>query len=163
MRQRQRQTDSQTETDKQRQIEAGRQADRGRQTDEQTHRRTDRQRDFSLVHTDDLVHTICLLPRAVQDRYILSGSWCANHALQEWDYGEGTLVREVKFPHKNGAFLYCAQYGDLDTVLAGGSGTDSVEIIESSTNRVSSLNPVLTPYPPPRGDHRVLHQQGQFT
>ena len=97
------------------------------------------------MHTDDLVHTVSLWPRLVQDRYILSGSWCANHALQEWDYGEGTLVREVKFPHKNGAFLYCAQYGDLDTVLAGGSGTDSVEIIESSTNRVSSLNLVLTP------------------
>ena len=59
-------------------------------------------------------------------------------------------MREVKFPHKNGAFLYCAQYGDLDTVLAGGSGTDSVEIIESSTNRVSSLNPVLPPIPRPR-------------
>ena len=47
-------------------------------------------------------------------------------------------MREVQFPHTNGAFLYCAQYADMNAVLAGGSGTNSVEVIESGTNRVSA-------------------------
>lgn len=71
----------------------------------------------------------------MKGRHILSGSWCANHALQEWDYGEGKLTREINFPHKNGAFLYCAQYADLGVVLAGGSGTKSVEAVEVATNK----------------------------
>ncbi|KAL8580589.1 hypothetical protein ACOMHN_046792 [Nucella lapillus] len=70
----------------------------------------------------------------IQDKNILTGSWCANHSLQEFDYGEGKLIRELKFPHDNGAFLYCAQYADEGTVLAGGSGTNSVAAIDRDDN-----------------------------
>ena len=51
------------------------------------------------------------------------------------------MVREIKFPHTNGAFLYSAQYGDLGVVLAGGSGTNSVEVVEAATDRVSHARP----------------------
>ncbi|KAK7111404.1 katanin p80 WD40 repeat-containing subunit B1-like [Littorina saxatilis] len=81
----------------------------------------------------------------IKGQNILSGSWCANRALQEWDYGEGKLVRDIKFPHTNGAFLYCAEYGDLGTVLAGGSGTNSVEVIEAETNKVIGSVPMTKP------------------
>nr|KAG5713660.1 hypothetical protein BaRGS_024708 [Batillaria attramentaria] len=65
------------------------------------------------------------------DKYILAGSWCANHALQVFEYGEGTLMREIDFPSTKGAFLYCAQYCDHNVVLAGGSGTNSACALEN--------------------------------
>ncbi|XP_076458606.1 uncharacterized protein LOC143292303 [Babylonia areolata] len=76
---------------------------------------------------------------------ILTGSWVANRALQEWDYGEGRLIRDIKFPNEKGAFLYCAQYCDLGVVLAGGSGTNSVEAIEAATDRHIGSVPMTKP------------------
>nr|KAG5713656.1 hypothetical protein BaRGS_024704 [Batillaria attramentaria] len=81
-----------------------------------------------------------------KDDYILAGSWCANHALQVFDYGEGTLVREIDFPSTNGAFLYCAQYCDNNVVLAGGSGTNSacvLEVLPGETQPKPGVNLVI--------------------
>ncbi|KAK7506492.1 hypothetical protein BaRGS_00001967 [Batillaria attramentaria] len=83
----------------------------------------------------------------MRDDYILAGSWCANHALQVFDYGEGTLVREIDFPSTNGAFLYCAQYCDNNVVLAGGSGTNSacvLEVLPGETQPKPGVNNLLT-------------------
>lgn len=66
----------------------------------------------------------------MREKHILAGSWCANHALQVFDYGEGKLLQDIDFPAKNGAFLYSAQFCDNNTVLAGGSGTNSAEALE---------------------------------
>ncbi|KAK7503436.1 hypothetical protein BaRGS_00005357 [Batillaria attramentaria] len=68
----------------------------------------------------------------MRDKHILAGSWCAKHALQVFDYGEGTLLQDIEFPAKNGAFLYSAQFCDNGVVLAGGSGTNSAEALEVS-------------------------------
>ncbi|KAL8577344.1 hypothetical protein ACOMHN_044850 [Nucella lapillus] len=73
---------------------------------------------------------------------ILTGSWSVHHSLQEWDYGEGRLLKDITFPHKQGAYLYCAQFGDLGVVMAGGSGTNSVEVIEAATDRLVGSVPM---------------------
>lgn len=73
----------------------------------------------------------------LKDWEILTGSWCGDHALQEWDWTSGKVKREVPFDYKghDGAYLYCSQYCDNDTVLAGGSGTNSVQAINMSTGQ----------------------------
>ncbi|XP_064631877.1 uncharacterized WD repeat-containing protein alr3466-like [Lineus longissimus] len=66
---------------------------------------------------------------------ILTGSWVANHALQLWDYTEGKLLKDIPFPHGGaGEFLYTAQFLNDICVIAGGSGTNSVQVISSDTN-----------------------------
>ncbi|XP_041364613.1 suppressor of mec-8 and unc-52 protein homolog 1-like [Gigantopelta aegis] len=71
----------------------------------------------------------------ISKHHILTGSWCANHALQVWNYTDGDLNKNVTFPHKgNGAFLYCAQMCDNNVVLAGGSGTNSAKAIDVKTD-----------------------------
>ncbi|XP_076469274.1 uncharacterized protein LOC143299737 [Babylonia areolata] len=83
----------------------------------------------------------------IQGNTILTGSWCANHALQEWDYREGKLIRDLNFPHKNGPFLYCAEFANKHTVIAGGSGTNSMEVIDRGANKsvasVKMTKPVM--------------------
>jgi len=71
----------------------------------------------------------------MKENQILSGQWAALHALQCYDYTSGKVVDEVKFPHKDGAFIYTAQYLNSTTVMAGGSGTHSLEVLELGTNR----------------------------
>ncbi|XP_025111831.1 vegetative incompatibility protein HET-E-1-like isoform X1 [Pomacea canaliculata] len=72
----------------------------------------------------------------IKGKTVLAGSWRANHALEEYNYfNEKQKPKEIPFPNKNGAFLYCAQYCENNVVLAGGSGTNSVEAIETSTGR----------------------------
>lgn len=65
---------------------------------------------------------------------VLTGSWVAHNALQLWDYSSGKLVKNVPFPHDgNGEYLYCAQYAENDVVLAGGSGTNSIQAVNVNT------------------------------
>ncbi|BFZ18104.1 hypothetical protein BsWGS_21143 [Bradybaena similaris] len=71
----------------------------------------------------------------VGETEILSGQWTALHALQEYNYNTGAISREINFPHTEGAFLYTAQYCNSNNVVAAGSGTNSAEVIELSTNR----------------------------
>ncbi|CAG5114515.1 unnamed protein product [Candidula unifasciata] len=71
----------------------------------------------------------------LRETEILSGQWTALHALQEHNYNTGAVTREIMFPHTEGAFIYTAQYCNSNLVVAGGSGTNSVEVIEISTNR----------------------------
>lgn len=46
------------------------------------------------------------------------------------------MVREIPYPHTDGAFLYAAVFANTDTVFAGGSGTNRAEVMEVSTDRV---------------------------
>ena len=73
-----------------------------------------------------------------QGNTILAGQWTGLHELQEYDYTSGKCTREIKYPSKNGAFLYAAQYVNSDLVIAGGSGTNKAEIIDVNTNEVRS-------------------------
>ncbi|RUS72744.1 hypothetical protein EGW08_019494 [Elysia chlorotica] len=71
----------------------------------------------------------------MKDHTILSGQWTALHSLQEYDYTSGKVAREIKYPNKDGAFLYAAQYLNPDLVFAGGSGTNKAEIIDIKTSQ----------------------------
>ncbi|XP_064608656.1 uncharacterized WD repeat-containing protein all2124-like [Liolophura sinensis] len=65
---------------------------------------------------------------------ILTGSWVGHNALQLWGYTEGKLQKNVPFPSSaTGEFLYCAQFCDNNVVLAGGSGTNSVQAVNTET------------------------------
>lgn len=72
----------------------------------------------------------------------MTGSWVGDHSLQEWDWTSGKVKREVQFDYKghDGAYLYCSQYCDNDTVLAGGSGTNSVQAINMATGQVRVIS-----------------------
>ncbi|KAL5018559.1 hypothetical protein ScPMuIL_004281 [Solemya velum] len=71
----------------------------------------------------------------MREREILTGSWCANNALQIWNYTEGTLTKTVPFESTNGAYLYCAQFCDNDVVVAGGSGTNNIQAVNTTTGQ----------------------------
>nr|XP_054762705.1 uncharacterized WD repeat-containing protein alr2800-like [Lytechinus pictus] len=71
----------------------------------------------------------------IQDGKILTASWVQNHSLQIWDFSSGNLDRtlDLDTDNKEGEFLYCAQFCDNNTVLAGGSGTMNVQAIKTDT------------------------------
>ena len=46
-------------------------------------------------------------------------------------------AEEMKKSDDTGAYLYCAQFADRNTVLAGGSGTHSIQAISVSDNKVT--------------------------
>lgn len=70
----------------------------------------------------------------------------AQNSLQIWDYSSGKLIKNVKYPDSgDGEYLYVAQFCENDTVIAGGSGTNSVKAINTNTDEVShSAQSVLT-------------------
>lgn len=70
---------------------------------------------------------------------MLTGSWRSQNALQIWEHTSGNLEQTVPFPCGDaGEFLYCAQFCDQDVVLAGGSGTNSVQAVDSVTGKVNN-------------------------
>ena len=75
----------------------------------------------------------------IQDWTILTGSWVGTKALQEWDWTTGKVIKEIPFNYSghDGAYLYCAQYCDNDVVIAGGSGTNSIQAVNKVTGEVS--------------------------
>lgn len=75
----------------------------------------------------------------IQDWTILTGSWVGTKALQEWDWTTGKVIKDIPFNYSghDGAYLYCAQYCDNDVVIAGGSGTNSVQAVNKVTGEVS--------------------------
>ena len=61
----------------------------------------------------------------------------AQNSLQIWDYSSGKLIKNVPFPDNgNGEYLYVAQFCENDTVIAGGSGTNSVKAINTTSGQV---------------------------
>ncbi len=52
----------------------------------------------------------------------------------------GVAPRAMDSLHKEkGEFLYCAQFCDNDVVVAGGSGTNSVQAINTKTEQVYTM------------------------
>ena len=83
---------------------------------------------------------MCINTSCLQGRHVLTGSWRASDALQIWDFGEGALVQNVPVRHdERGEFLYCAQFCDNNVVVAGGSGTNSVQAINVNTAQVTGV------------------------
>jgi len=79
----------------------------------------------------------------VNDNLVLTGSWTAKNSLQMWDLRKGTLNINLPFVESNlysGQFLYCAKFASNDSVLAGGSGTNSAcSVSLNSTNVLSEI------------------------
>eukprot|EP00112_Aurelia_sp_Birch-Aquarium-sp1_P010095 Seg2174.2 transcript_id=Seg2174.2/GoldUCD/mRNA.D3Y31 product="Vegetative incompatibility protein HET-E-1" protein_id=Seg2174.2/GoldUCD/D3Y31 len=95
------------------------------------------------IRTDGVVRTIrgpfvCGDGLDVLGDEILTGSWLANNALQVWDYGSGKIIEEIPFPvtDHQGQFLYCARFWNSQTIVAGGSGSNDVKIIERLSKEV---------------------------
>jgi len=70
---------------------------------------------------------------------IVSASWKAQDALQLWDYGSGKLISTLNWPTTNrrGEYLYCARFWDNSHVVAGGSGTNDLKMINITSNEVA--------------------------
>jgi len=76
----------------------------------------------------------------LQGTQILTGSWVAQNALQLWDFGEGLLQETLPFTTAaSEEFLYCAQFAENNVVLAGGSGTNSVQAVNIESKEVHSF------------------------
>jgi WD40 repeat protein len=82
---------------------------------------------------------------------ILTASWIQSNALQLWDYRKGTLLKNLPFNVAatdkklsggggdalgGGAYLYCGQFCTDNVVVAGGSGTNSIQAVSLDTEQV---------------------------
>ncbi|XP_071815259.1 uncharacterized protein [Apostichopus japonicus] len=74
---------------------------------------------------------ICGSGLDIKNGKILTASWVNQDALQLWDLGTGRLetVIPMECDDQTGEYLYCAQFCDGHTVLAGGSGTNNVQAV----------------------------------
>lgn len=74
----------------------------------------------------------------IKNNKILTGSWVARNALQIWDFRKTTPEKSVVFPSDldHGEFIYSARYCTGDTVIAGGSGTNSAQAVNIKTDAV---------------------------
>lgn len=75
----------------------------------------------------------------------MTGSWTVNNSLQLWDMGSGKLIENInpinRIQTLDGEFLYCCQFfkdEKYDYVLAGGSGTSHLEIINHKELKIVS-------------------------
>ncbi|XP_041069453.1 uncharacterized WD repeat-containing protein all2124-like isoform X2 [Carcharodon carcharias] len=74
----------------------------------------------------------------IKNSKILTGSWVARNALQIWDFRKSNVEKNIPFPadKDHGEFLYAARYCTSEIVIAGGSGTNSVQAINFKTDAV---------------------------
>lgn len=73
----------------------------------------------------------------IKDNMILTASWVFSDALQLWDFRQGSLIQNLPFRHEdNGAFLYTCRFCSKTQVIAGGSGTNSVQAIRLKNAKV---------------------------
>lgn len=83
----------------------------------------------------------------LQDTKIVTGSWVVRGSLQLWDMTTAklieTIVPENRPTSLDGEFIYSVQYFDGDPygehVLAGGSGTGALEVINIKDKKVYFL------------------------
>ncbi|XP_072021530.1 uncharacterized protein [Amphiura filiformis] len=74
----------------------------------------------------------------IKDGKILTASWQAEKSVQIWDCASGRLEQTIDLFKRSmmGEFPYCAQFCDNNVVLAGGSGTCSVQAIDKDKNKL---------------------------
>ena len=89
----------------------------------------------------------------LQGNLILTASWVQSEALQLWDYRKAVLLKNLSFAVKDrgqlaggsgdiitqGAYLYCCQFCTSSVVVAGGTGTNSVQAVNVDSNEVRAL------------------------
>ncbi|RDD45511.1 POC1 centriolar protein-like protein A [Trichoplax sp. H2] len=67
------------------------------------------------------------------DNYVLTASWVATNSLQIYDLISGEMIDTVPFGTKGELktdYLYCAKYLTKQCVVAGGSGTCDVRLVD---------------------------------
>ncbi|XP_046830935.1 WD repeat-containing protein 38-like isoform X2 [Vespa crabro] len=80
----------------------------------------------------------------LRESHILTGSWVVRESLQIWDLMSAKLIETIKPRNRpttlEGEFLYTVQYFDGDPygdhILASGSGTGAVEVINIKEQKV---------------------------
>ncbi|XP_047361826.1 protein will die slowly-like [Vespa velutina] len=80
----------------------------------------------------------------LRESHILTGSWVVRESLQIWDLMSAKLIETIKPRNRpttlEGEFLYIVQYFDGDPygdhILASGSGTGAVEVINIKEQKV---------------------------
>jgi len=86
----------------------------------------------------------------LQGNLILTASWVQSDALQLWDYRKGALLKNLPFAEKDrgglavgsgdamthGAYLYCCQFCTTSVVVAGGTGTNSIQAVNLDSDEV---------------------------
>lgn len=89
----------------------------------------------------------------LQGYHMLTGSWVEKNALQIFDLRTTKSVHSLPFhvAHRPtydyddaGEYLYTCRYYDPDTVVAGGSGTNSLQAISVANNAVSIVTTDIT-------------------
>jgi len=95
------------------------------------------------IRTDGVVRTIrgpfvCGDGLDILSDEILTGSWLARNSLKIWDYKSGRLIEDIPFPVSDhqGEFLYCARFLDENTIVAGGSGSNDVKVIDRKSREL---------------------------
>lgn len=73
----------------------------------------------------------------IKNNLILTASWVLSDALQLWDFRQGSLIQKLPFRHEdNGAFLYSCRFCSRTQVIAGGSGTNSIQAVRLKKPKV---------------------------
>ncbi|KAF2904422.1 hypothetical protein ILUMI_01747 [Ignelater luminosus] len=82
----------------------------------------------------------------IRDKVVLTGSWAVENSLQTWDLRNASLIENINPVNRpktiDGEFLYCCQFFNGDslgnTVIVGGSGLGSVEVIDIPEKKIMS-------------------------
>ena len=77
---------------------------------------------------------------------VVTGSWTQHDALKVWDFRYNKVLQTLPFhigdmgegqtDEDTGAYIYNTQFADRNTVLAGGSGTRSLQAISLCDEKV---------------------------
>ncbi|XP_065653436.1 WD repeat-containing protein tag-125-like [Hydra vulgaris] len=83
----------------------------------------------------------------VSHNTILTASWVKEDALQLWDFSSGRLISNLDFQKNNGGgeYLYCCRFWNDKFVIAGGSGTNDLKLINIISNKVVDFLNALYP------------------
>lgn len=74
----------------------------------------------------------------MQGNDILTGSWTIKEGLKIYDYRNGEVSMTLPFSHTNerGDFIYCTQFAGNSGVMAAGSGTNSLKLVDMGKCKV---------------------------
>ena len=87
----------------------------------------------------------------IKGSQILTASWRSKDCLQTWDLSSGKLIDTYpldvtrSMSENTGEFLYCARFFKDGALLAGGSGTNSVQVVDVTSKQVVGEIPMGAP------------------
>eukprot|EP00736_Rhodelphis_marinus_P000940 Rmarinus@m.18196 len=86
---------------------------------------------------------ICGDAMDLSENLLITGSWRPDNPLQLWDYTQGTLIENLRWPTRPGeaAMLYAAQFSKNGgkQFAAGGSGTNEMRVFDRLTGQCTGV------------------------